>query len=118
MRFCRAHRWEHYSLAASCRILDGRVAYGCDRSGGTHPGIAKGTACRAEEASAILGRALIPMTLPVVLLGGLFSGIFTPTEAAAVAAIYAIGLGALVYRNLGPRTLTAVLLNPPVNPLS
>ncbi len=59
---------------------------------------------------AVLGRALVPLTLPVVLLGGLFSGMFTPTEAAAVAAIYAIGLGILVYRNLGPRALFAVLL--------
>ncbi len=50
------------------------------------------------------------MTLPVVLLGGLFSGVFTPTEAAAVAAIYAIALGAVVYRNLGPKSLMAVML--------
>jgi C4-dicarboxylate transporter, DctM subunit len=73
-------------------------------------GLPKGLPVEVSKLPAVLGRALIPMTLPVVLLGGLFSGIFTPTEAAAVAAIYAIALGALVYRNLGPRTLTAVLL--------
>ena len=35
---------------------------------------------------------------PFVLLGGLFSGIFTPTEAAAVAVVYALVLGLVVYR--------------------
>ena len=35
---------------------------------------------------------------PFVLLGGLFSGIFTPTEAAAVAVVYALVLGLFVYR--------------------
>ncbi|MEO8486559.1 MAG: TRAP transporter large permease [Betaproteobacteria bacterium] len=35
---------------------------------------------------------------PVVLFGGLFSGIFTPTEAAAVAVVYALALGLFVYR--------------------
>ncbi len=35
---------------------------------------------------------------PVVLFGGLFSGVFTPTEAAAVAVVYALMLGLFVYR--------------------
>ena len=35
---------------------------------------------------------------PFVLLGGLFSGIFTPTEAAAIAVVYALVLGLFVYR--------------------
>jgi len=52
--------------------------------------------------------ALIPMTLPVVLLGGIWSGIFTPTEAASVAAMWAILLGIVVYRNLDARSLLAV----------
>ena len=59
---------------------------------------------------AVLGRAIVPMTLPAVLLGGLFSGVFTPTEAAAVAALYAMALGVFVYRSLGPKTLYAVFL--------
>ncbi len=37
---------------------------------------------------------------PVVILGGIYSGIFTPTEAAIVAAVYAIVLGFFVYRTL------------------
>ncbi|MFI4996989.1 MAG: TRAP transporter large permease [Hyphomicrobiales bacterium] len=47
---------------------------------------------------------------PVILLGGMFSGLFTPTEAAAVAAFYALILGLLVYRTLELRMLPAILV--------
>ncbi|HET7669028.1 MAG TPA: TRAP transporter large permease [Burkholderiales bacterium] len=53
----------------------------------------------------ILGRAVLPLGMPVVLLGGIYSGAFTPTEAAAVAALYALLLGAAVYRELGAGNL-------------
>ena len=54
----------------------------------------------AKDRLRTIAGALIPMTLPVVLLGGIWSGIFTPTEAASVAAMWAILLGIVVYRNL------------------
>lgn len=50
------------------------------------------------DALRALGGAILPMTLPVVLLGGIWSGVFTPTEAAAVAAIWAFILALVVYR--------------------
>jgi TRAP-type C4-dicarboxylate transport system permease large subunit len=37
-----------------------------------------------------MGRALPSLTLPVVLLGGIWSGVFSPTESAAVAALWAL----------------------------
>lgn len=37
---------------------------------------------------------------PAILLGGMFSGLFTPTEAAAVASLYALFLGLVIYRTL------------------
>ena len=43
-------------------------------------------------------RALLPLLMPVILLGGIFSGIFTPTEAASVAVTYALVLGFIIYR--------------------
>ncbi len=43
-------------------------------------------------------RAFWALMAPVVLFGGLFSGVFTPTEAAAVAVVYALVLGVGVYR--------------------
>lgn len=58
----------------------------------------------------MIGGALIPLTLPVVLLGGIWSGIFTPTEAASVAALWAIALGVIVYRNLNIHALYAVFV--------
>ena len=41
------------------------------------------------------------LLFPVIIIGGLKFGVFTPTEAAVVAAVYAGLVGALVYRNLG-----------------
>ncbi len=47
---------------------------------------------------------------PVILLGGMFSGYFTPTEAAAVAAFYSLFLGLVVYRTLEWRMLPGILV--------
>jgi tripartite ATP-independent transporter DctM subunit len=47
---------------------------------------------------------------PVVLLGGMFSGYFTPTEAAAVASLYALFLGFVVYRTLEVKALPGILM--------
>lgn len=44
--------------------------------------------------------AFLPLLTPVILLGGIYSGIFTPTEAAGVAAVYMLLLGGLIYREL------------------
>ena len=38
--------------------------------------------------------------MPVIILGGIYSGIFTPTEAAAVAAVYGALVGLFIYREL------------------
>jgi C4-dicarboxylate transporter, DctM subunit len=64
-----------------------------------------------REAPRILARAALSFTLPVVLLGGLFSGYFTPTEAAAVAAFWALILGTVVYRHITPSIAQDVLLD-------
>ena len=50
----------------------------------------------------------MPLTLPIVLLGGIYSGVFTPTEAAAVAAMHAILL-TLYYRSLSWQRMWHVL---------
>ena len=47
---------------------------------------------------------------PVILLGGIYSGVFTPTEAGAVAAFYSIIVSFVVYRTLGPKELLHVIL--------
>lgn len=55
--------------------------------------------------------ALLPLMLPVIILGGILGGIFTPTEAAVAAAVYAFFLGTFVYRELTPRDLAKALLD-------
>ena len=41
-------------------------------------------------------RALLPLTAPIIIVGGILSGVFTPTEAGAVAVAYAVFLGVVV----------------------
>jgi C4-dicarboxylate transporter, DctM subunit len=58
----------------------------------------------------VLFRGALPLSMPIVLLGGIYSGAFTPTEAAAVAAAHALILACIVYRALDWRQLFAVVL--------
>jgi len=71
-------------------------------------GLPVGKRMTMAQAWQAIRRGLLPLTLPVVLLGGIWSGVFTPTEAAAVAAFYAMILAGVVYRSLGWRGLFAV----------
>jgi len=48
---------------------------------------------------------------PVVLFGGLFSGVFTPTEAAAVAVVYALALGLFVYRDFRMKDMPKLIVD-------
>ena len=58
----------------------------------------------------IFFRGALPLSMPLVLLGGIYSGAFTPTEAAAVAALHALVLAALVFRALSWQSFWAVVL--------
>ncbi len=49
------------------------------------------------------------LLMPVIILGGIYGGIFTPTEAAAVAVFYALIVGGVVYREIKLPTLVLVL---------
>lgn len=49
-------------------------------------------------------KAIPAILMPVIIIGGIYSGIFTPTEAGSVSAIYAVLTGILVYRRLNVRT--------------
>ena len=52
------------------------------------------------EAARSLVNAALALVLPAIIVGGLKAGVFTPTEAAVVAAVYALLVGGLVYREL------------------
>jgi tripartite ATP-independent transporter DctM subunit len=49
------------------------------------------------------------LMMPVIILGGIYGGIFTPTEASAVAVFYALLVGGVVYRELNLTNLAAIL---------
>ncbi len=52
--------------------------------------------------------AVLPLVMPVIILGGILFGVFTPTEAAVVAVVYAFFLAAVVYRELKLRDLPKI----------
>lgn len=56
-------------------------------------------------------RAIPVLFAPVIILGGILSGFFTPTEAAAIAVAYIGFLGLIAYRSVGLRKLYRVLLS-------
>ena len=62
-----------------------------------------------SQTPAVLGRALPAIALPGILLGLIYSGVTTPTEAAAIAATYALLLALIVYRTLSLSQLLAVI---------
>ena len=58
----------------------------------------------------VTGRAAPALLMPVILLAGIYGGFTTPTEAAAIAAFYALGLGLLFYRSLSVGKLYQVFV--------
>ena len=62
-----------------------------------------------KEMGLAFRRAFIPLLTPIIILGGILTGAFTPTEAAAVAVLYAMVIGFFIYRNFSLRDLPSVL---------
>ncbi len=56
------------------------------------------------------GKAFFALLAPVIIVGGIRGGVFTPTEAGAIAAIYVLLIGALIYRGLTPRAVIEALV--------
>jgi C4-dicarboxylate transporter, DctM subunit len=62
-----------------------------------------------EEIWQALKEAFWGLMAPIIILGGIYGGIFTPTEAAVVAVFYGFFVGAFIYRNLSLQMLYEVL---------
>ncbi len=75
-----------------------------------HEAVATSPKKRLGERLRILGRGFWALMLPVIILGGLRFGWFTPTEAAVVAAAYALFVGLVVYRELTPASIYHCML--------
>lgn len=63
------------------------------------------------EMAVAVGNAGWALGMPLIIIGGLKFGLFTPTEAAIVAAMYSLLVSILVYRELPPRALYSALLS-------
>jgi tripartite ATP-independent transporter DctM subunit len=53
--------------------------------------------------------ALLPLGTPVIIIGGILSGYFTPTEASVMASLYALILGLFIYKEIKLKDLPAIL---------
>ena len=59
--------------------------------------------------------AILALLMPVIILGGIYSGIFTPTESASVACVYALVVSFFVYKELTLKKLYKILLDSCIN---
>lgn len=53
--------------------------------------------------------AILALLMPTLILGGIYGGVVTPTEAAVVAVVYSVVVGGLIYRELPLRQIPAIL---------
>lgn len=58
-----------------------------------------------REAVTTFWDAIFALGMPVIILGGIYGGFFTPTEAAAVSCVYALVVGCFIYRNLSAKQI-------------
>ena len=62
------------------------------------------------ELLAALKDSILAIIMPVIILGGIYGGVFTPTEAGAVAVIYSLLISAFIYKELDLRTIRTVIV--------
>ncbi|SDR82619.1 C4-dicarboxylate transporter, DctM subunit [Brevibacterium siliguriense] len=94
---------------------NGKAASAKSGSSGTGVGTADPTvtvnpAGGFGEILTALVKAIPGLLIPVIILGGIYGGIFTPTEAGAVASVYALIVGVFVYRELTWKDMPKVFL--------
>ena len=65
----------------------------------------------AQERWAAFKDAILALLMPVIILGGIYGGIFTPTEAAAVAVFYGLIVGVVIFKELNLASIKNVLLD-------
>jgi C4-dicarboxylate transporter DctM subunit len=71
----------------------------------------KGSLISAREALNATFDAALVLMMPLIILGGILTGIFTPTESACVAVFYALIISLFVYRDIRPIDLPKIIIN-------
>lgn len=116
----RRHGWEPLSageaLDAVGATADRAAPSGNAAAEHVNPGV-KSTRSAAEEAAGrvrtiarAFRRAVWGLLAPLIILGGIYGGVFTPTEAAAVVVFYALFVGMAIYRDIKPVGLAGILV--------
>ena len=70
----------------------------------------KGAALSLKNVARTFLKAIPGILMPCIILGGIFSGYFTPSEAAAIAVVYALLVSKFVYRDLSMKKLYSTML--------
>lgn len=65
----------------------------------------------AKEAATVFLQSIWALVMPVIILGGIYSGIFTPTESGAIASVYGLICGRYIYKTLEWKNLPKILVN-------
>lgn len=76
-----------------------------------HYGIAKEARATGKEILLVLKDGIWALLAPVVILGGIYSGMFTPTEAAMVGTLYSAVIGLFFYQDLTWRQIPSILMS-------
>ena len=61
-----------------------------------------------KEVGVAFREALLALVMPLIVLGGIYLGVFTPTEAAAVAVLYGFIVGIFIYKELKPNVIYSI----------
>ncbi|MBK7721342.1 MAG: TRAP transporter large permease [Austwickia sp.] len=116
----KGYGWSGPAVAAEGSVAGTSAAMSAGESaGGAAGGAPDGGSTRAitlhrvtgKEKLAVFRSAILSLMLPVIVLGGIYGGIFTPTEAAAAAAGYALVIALFVYRDLKVTDLWKVVIS-------
>ncbi len=72
-------------------------------------GLPKAPRSSGREVLRATREAFLALLSPIIIVGGIISGYFTPTEAGAIGCVYSFVVGAFIYRELTPKKIFAVL---------
>jgi len=89
-----------FSLMVVCYITAKKNGYGKDT----------GAVFSWKEVWKAFREAFFALIMPIIILGGIYGGVFTPTEAAAVSVAYGFVIGVFVYRELAIKDIPTVLM--------
>lgn len=74
-------------------------------------GYGKGEKSSLKEIVVSFNKAILAILMPVIILGGIYGGIFTPTEASVVAVVYGLIVGLIIYREIKLKDLPEIFIS-------